>query len=130
MCPVQVPATPSQRLTLTVPVFSQAANVFFLATGSAKAHALRTAISSDADPKKCPAAAIKPVDGRVTWWADAPAAGSNSSRDQDIHKGAVEETEHDPIVPIKPYTANFDDSEVSNADEKVKTNDQPRDEQR
>ena len=130
VCPVQVPVTPANRLTLTLPVFSQAASVFFLATGSAKARALRSAISSGADPKKCPAAAIQPVDGRVTWWADAPAAGSNSTRDQDIHKGAVEETEHDPIVPIDPRGANFDDSEVSNADEKGQTTSHPRDEQR
>jgi len=130
VCSVQVPATPSQRLTLTLPVFSQAANVFFLATGSAKARALRTALSPGADPKQCPAAAIRPVDGRVTWWADAPAAGTNTSRDHDIHKGAVEETEHDPIVPIEPYGANFDDSEVSNANEKGQTSDHPRDEQR
>ena len=44
--------------------------------------------------------------------------------------GAVEETDHDPIVPIEPHGANFDDSEVSNADEKGQTNDHPRDEQR
>jgi len=128
VCAVKVPATPTQRLTLTLPVFSQAANVFFLATGSAKAGALRKALSRDVDPKQCPAAAIRPVDGRVTWWADAPAAGTG--RDQDVHKGAVEQTDHDPIVPIEPIGANFDDSEVSNADEKGKTNDHPRDEQR
>jgi len=89
---------------------------------------IRNAEPSVADVPATRSAAIRPVDGRVTWWADASAAGT--SRDQDVHKGAVEETDHDPIVPIEPIGANFDDSEVSNADEKGKTNDHPRDEQR
>jgi hypothetical protein len=33
-------------------------------------------------------------------------------------------------VPIEPHSANFGDSEVSNADEKGHTTDDPRDEQR
>lgn len=128
VCGVQAPAAPPRRLTLTLPVFEQAANVFFLATGAQKSSALRAALSQTADPKKCPAAAIRPLDGNVTWWADAPAA--RNSRDPDMHKGAVEGTDHDPIVPIEPHGANFDDSEVSNADEKGRTTDHPRDEQR
>jgi hypothetical protein len=51
------------------------------------------------------------------------------TRDQDGHKGAVEGTGKDPIVPITPHGANLDDSEVSNADEKGHTTDHPRDEQ-
>ena len=51
------------------------------------------------------------------------------TRDQDGHKGAVEGTEKDPIVPITPNGAIFDDSEVSNADEKGRTTDHPRDEE-
>jgi len=128
VCAVKVPANPSSRLTLTLPVFNGAANVYFLATGASKARALRAAMDPSTDPATCPAAAVRPVDGRVTWWADAPAASTN--RDNDYKKGAVEETGHDPIVPIDPRGANFDDSEVSNADEKGKTNEHPRDEQR
>jgi len=127
VCAVKVPANPSARLTLTLPVFNQAANVYFLATGASKARALRAALDPSTDPKTCPAAAIHPVDGRITWWADAPAA--NTGRDADYRKGAVEETDHDPIVPIDPYGANFGDSEVSNADEKGNTSEHPRDEQ-
>jgi 6-phosphogluconolactonase len=129
VCAVKVPAKPSSRLTLTLPVFNQAANVYFLATGAAKARALRAALNDGTDPNMCPAAAVRPADGKVTWWADGPAA-AGGTRDHDIHKGAVEETDHDPIVPIDPRGANFDDSEVSNADEKGKTTDHPRDEQR
>jgi len=127
VCAVKVPARPSSRLTLTLPVFNESANVYFLATGAQKARALSAALRSDTDPKMCPAAAVRPVDGKVTWWADGPAAGN--ARDRDMHKGAVEETEHDPIVPIEPYGANFDDSEVANADELGHTSDTPRDEQ-
>ena len=50
-------------------------------------------------------------------------------RDQDLQKGAVEGTDKDPIVPIRPNGANFDDSEVSNANEKGQTTDHPRDEE-
>ncbi len=127
VCAVQVPADPSSRLTLTLPVLTQAANVYFLATGAEKSRAFHAAVSRTTDPNTCPAAAVRPVDGQITWWVDAPAA---SRRDADMKKGAVEETEHDPIVPIRPFGANFDDSEVSNADEKGHTTDQPRDEQR
>jgi 6-phosphogluconolactonase len=128
VCAVRVPANPADRLTLTLPVFNHAANVYFLVTGASKGRALGAAMDPTTNPKRCPAAAIHPVDGIVTWWADAPAAGAR--RDNDIHKGAVEETEHDPIVPIEPHGANYDDSEVSNADEKGNTTDHPRDEQR
>ena len=129
VCAVTVPATPSSRLTLTVPVFNQAANVYFLATGAAKAPALRDALGHDTDPRTCPAAAVRPVDGKVTWWADAPGAAGARDSDPDMHKGAVEQTDHDPIVPIEPYGANFGDTEVSNADELGRTSDTPRDEQ-
>jgi len=128
VCAVKVPAKPASRLTLTLPVFNESANVYFLATGASKARALAAALNGSTDPKTCPAAAVRPVNGKVTWWADGPAAGT--SRDHDMHKGAVEQTDHDPIVPIEPYGANFDDSEVSNADEKGHTTDHPRDEQR
>ena len=128
VCAVEVPADPSSRLTLTLPVFQQAASAYFLVSGASKATALHAVFDKKADPKTLPAAAISPVDGNVIWWADTPAAGKD--HDHDMHKGAVEETEHDPIVPIEPYGANFDDSEVSNADEKGHTTDHPRDEQR
>jgi len=128
VCAVEVPANPSSRLTLTLPVFQQSAKLYGLVSGASKSGALRAVFGKAADPKTLPAAAVRPVDGDVIWWADTPAAGKD--HDPDMHKGAVEETEHDPIVPIEPYGANFDDTEVSNADEKGRTTDHPRDEQR
>jgi 6-phosphogluconolactonase len=131
VCAVQVPAEPPSRLTLTLPVLSQAANVFFLVSGTEKARALRLALDSRTDPRACPAAAVKPVDGRVVWWVDAQAAENTNMKqtdDEDIHKGAVEGTERDPVVPVNPIGALFEDSEVSNADEQGHTTDAPRDE--
>jgi 6-phosphogluconolactonase len=126
---VVAPAMPPSRLTLTLPVLTQAAHVSFVVTGADKSGALRAALDARTDPSACPAAAMRLAGGEVTWWADTPAAGK-TNRDQDGKKGAVEGTERDPIVPIQPNGANFDDSEVSNADEKGHTTDHPRDEQR
>lgn len=130
VCAVEAPAVPHSRLTLTLPVLSEASNVYVLASGQSKARALRAAFDPTTDPRSCPAAALRSVNGSVTWWADAPAAGTHSDDDPAMHKGAVEGTEHDPIVQIEPNGANFDDSEVSNADEKGNTTEHPRDEQR
>ena len=95
---VTVPADPSDRLTLTLPVFNCAANVYFLVTGAAKGRALNAAMDPATDPRTCPAAGVRPADGKLTWWADAPAAGAR--RDEDLQKGAVEEAGEDPIVSI------------------------------
>ena len=46
---VTVPAVPSARLTLTLPVLSQAANAFFLVSGAGKAQALHAALSAATD---------------------------------------------------------------------------------
>src|ERR1043166_2656955 len=42
---VEAPADPPSRLTLTLPVINRADNVYFLVTGSAKAHALHEILS-------------------------------------------------------------------------------------
>jgi len=134
VCAVTVPAEPPDRLTLTLPVFSQAANIFFLVSGADKSRALRHALDERTDPRTSPAAAVKPIDGTLTWWVDADAAESEimttkNTRDNDMQKGAVEGTEHDPIVPVNSIGAVFEDSEVSNADETGHTTDAPRDEE-
>ncbi|HET9830128.1 MAG TPA: 6-phosphogluconolactonase [Vicinamibacterales bacterium] len=131
VCAVTVPADPPARLTLTLPVFSQAANVFFLVSGAEKRRALRMALGDGTNPRACPAAGVKPIDGRTAWWVDADAAEDHTMKhtdDNDIHKGAVEGTDRDPVVPINPIGAVFEDSEVANADEQGHTSDAPRDE--
>ena len=62
------------RMTLTVPVLTHAAEVLFLVSGAGKAEAVRAVLEEPADPEDVPAALIRPVDGRITWLLDAPAA--------------------------------------------------------
>jgi 6-phosphogluconolactonase len=132
VCKVRVPADPPARLTLTLPVLSQASHVFFLVSGREKSRALHAALDERTDPRTCPAAAVKPIDGAVAWWVDAEAAENHTMKptdDNDMKKGAVEGTEHDPIVPVNSIGALFEDGEVANADELGHTSDAPRDEE-
>jgi 6-phosphogluconolactonase len=134
VCAVRVPADPPLRLTLTMPVLSQASNVFFLVSGAEKSRALRAALDERTNPRTCPAAAVRPTNGALTWWADADAAESvamalDKTRDNDMKKGAVEGTDHDPIAPVNSIGANFEDSEVAQADEQGHTSDAPREEE-
>lgn len=70
----RVAAEPPRRLTLTFPAINNAAVIYFLVIGSAKAEALRHAVDSESDPKSTPAAGVRPVDGHLAWWVDAAAA--------------------------------------------------------
>lgn len=62
------------RMTLTAPVLTHAAEIVFLVVGRSKADAVRAVLEGPADPNDVPAALIRPVDGRMTWIVDAPAA--------------------------------------------------------
>lgn len=134
VCAVRVPADPPMRLTLTMPVLCQASTVFVLVSGAGKSRALRAALDDRSSPHTCPAAAVRPINGTLTWWADAEAAESvamamDKTRDNDMQKGAVEGTDHDPIAPVNSIGANFEDSEVAQADERGHTSDAPREEE-
>lgn len=65
---------PPLRLTLTLPVINNAAHVWFLITGASKAPALLRALTEGTDPETCPARAVRPTNGELLWWLDAPAA--------------------------------------------------------
>jgi len=71
--PVEVPAEPSLRLTMTLPVFNNAENLFFLVSGAEKHDALDRAITGPPDAEACPASAIRPTNGTVMWWVDEAA---------------------------------------------------------
>ena len=61
----------SYRLTLTLPVLNNAAEVWFLVTGGSKAAALKEVLSGSSD---LPAAKVQPVDGKLTWFVTQDAA--------------------------------------------------------
>jgi 6-phosphogluconolactonase len=69
------------RMTLTAPVLTHAAEIVFLVAGRSKAEAVRAVLEGPADPNEVPAALIRPVDGRVAWIVDAPAASGLTRRD-------------------------------------------------
>lgn len=71
---VRVPATPPQRLSITLPVINRAAHVHFLVAGKTKAGAVHRALVGPCDVQACPAVGVKPLDGAVTWWVDEAAA--------------------------------------------------------
>ena len=70
----RVDATPSARVTLTVPVINAAALAMFLAVGADKAPMLRRVLEGPRTPTTLPAQLVAPSDGRVRWIVDAAAA--------------------------------------------------------
>lgn len=74
-CAAYVKRFKSNRLTLTLPVLNDAANIFFLVAGEGKASALRDVLQGRNDPHALPAQRIRPKKGRVVWFVDEAAAG-------------------------------------------------------
>jgi 6-phosphogluconolactonase len=71
--PVYAEAPNPARVTLTLPVLNNAAQVLFLASGRAK-NAVLHEILEDGNPKRYPAGLVQPVRGRLTWLIDRDAA--------------------------------------------------------
>jgi 6-phosphogluconolactonase len=69
-----VDASPSWRITLTVPVLNAAAEVLFLVSGKEKAPVLSRVLDGPRRPNELPAQLIAPSHGRLHWLVDAPAA--------------------------------------------------------
>jgi 6-phosphogluconolactonase len=63
-----------QRITLTLALFNNAANVAILVSGKEKAEAVKASLEGPPDPDRWPAQAIKPSEGRVVWLLDRAAA--------------------------------------------------------
>ena len=61
----------SYRLTLSLPVLNNAANVWFLVAGRSKAGAVKQAFGSSSD---LPAARVQPVNGKLIWFITRDAA--------------------------------------------------------
>lgn len=70
----RAPVGPPQRLTLTLPAITPAANIYVLVAGSKKAGALRRVLTGMPDLHTYPAAAIQSAEGTLIWWVDRAAA--------------------------------------------------------
>ena len=68
--PVQAPAAPNRRISLTPPVLNASARTIFMVTGTAKADALAAVFVGPHDPSALPAQAIEGAE----WFVDADAA--------------------------------------------------------
>ena len=68
-----VPKLNSDRITLTLPVFNNAAEVTFLVSGADKAATLRAALDPDG-PDGLPCRRIRPAHGDLLWLVDRAAA--------------------------------------------------------
>lgn len=70
----RAPAEPAVRLTLTLPAINHARHVYFFVAGAEKAEALRRAFEEPPDTARCPAGAVRPLDGFLVWWVDRGAS--------------------------------------------------------
>ncbi len=68
---------PVDRVTFTFPLINMARAVFFLVAGAKKAPVLRKAFQPESARAECPAVGVRPQNGRVTFFLDRAAAGSD-----------------------------------------------------
>ncbi len=62
------------RITLTVPVISNAANIMLLVAGKDRASVLREALTGEYQPERLPSQLIRPTDGKLFYFIDQTAA--------------------------------------------------------
>jgi len=65
----------AERITLTAPAASNAAQVIFMVTGADKAPALKAVLEGPFEPEQLPAQLLQPKKGKLLWLVDT-AAGS------------------------------------------------------
>jgi 6-phosphogluconolactonase len=65
----------TERITLTAPTASNAAEVIFMVTGADKACALKAVLEGPYEPEQLPSQLLQPKNGKLLWLVDA-AAGS------------------------------------------------------
>ncbi len=65
----------AERITLTAPAASNAAQIIFMVTGADKAPALKAVLEGPYEPEQLPAQLLQPKNGKLLWLADT-AAGS------------------------------------------------------
>lgn len=69
-----VPKLDTTRLTFTAPLINAAREVIFLVTGAGKAPMLHEVLDGPKDVDMRPSQIVRPDDGRLRWFVDAPAA--------------------------------------------------------
>jgi len=65
----------TRRVTMTIPLFNAARFVAVLASGDAKADAIRRVVAGGEPTTDLPVAAIRPVGGQLKWYLDQAACG-------------------------------------------------------
>jgi 6-phosphogluconolactonase len=65
----------TDRITLTAPAASNAAEIMFMVTGADKAPALKSVLEGPFEPEQLPAQLLQPKNGKLLWLVDS-AAGS------------------------------------------------------
>ena len=75
-----VPQLNTTRITVTVPVITEAANVLVLVAGADKVDAVRRALQAPYDPTQTPSQVLRTAAGRVTWLLDEAAAAGLDRR--------------------------------------------------
>ena len=65
----------TERITLTAPATTNAAQIIFMVTGADKALALKAVLEGPFEPEQLPAQLLQPVNGKLLWLVDT-AAGS------------------------------------------------------
>lgn len=70
----------TNRLTLTLPVLNNAAEVMFLVSGEDKAPALHAVLKSDEPGELYPAKLVQPTNGKLIWLVDRAAAGELAAK--------------------------------------------------
>jgi 6-phosphogluconolactonase len=73
-CPSPPGPNGLKRVTLTLPVLNAAAQIVFLVAGAEKAETLGRVLEGPPQARLLPAQAIKPPNGRVSWYVDQAAA--------------------------------------------------------
>jgi 6-phosphogluconolactonase len=65
----------TDRITLTAPAASKAAEILFMVTGADKAPALKSVLEGPYEPDQLPAQALQPKNGKLLWLVDSAAGG-------------------------------------------------------
>ena len=72
--PNYVAAKQTWRITLTLPVINNAANVMFLVSGNSKAQRLKQVLQGSYEKDQLPSQLIKPTNGNLIWGIDQAAS--------------------------------------------------------